>query len=287
MFAVFKREFKAYFQTPIGYIFMGLFLLLSGILYLAAHLITGSSQFTTFLGSIQMIYLFAIPLLTMRLFSEEKRQKTDQLLLTSPISITAVVCGKFMAAMAVYLATLFFTVIYAVIISVHGELLVMETLGSYIGFIFLGACYISLGIFISAGTENQLTAALVTFFTLMIIWVIDILSLLVPSDTNSGVISAFVLLAAVLLFLFLNTKNWVIVLGAAIMGGLAIGGFYFFRQNVFSGFIQKFLSWFSLNRRYEPFMIGLLKFDALVYYTSFAGLFIFLTIRIIEKRRWA
>ena len=287
MLAIFKRELKAYFQSPIGYIYMGLFLLLSGVFYLFGHLYTGSSDFSGFLGNILMIYLFAIPLLTMRLFSEEKRQKTDQLLLTSPISVMGIVCGKFMAAMAVYMATLLFTVAYAVIIAIHGELLVMETLGSYIGFIFLGACYISLGIFISAGTENQLTAALVTFFVLMFVWLIDPLGLLVPTDTSTGLISAFVLLAAVLLFIFLNTKNWVIVLGTTILGSLTIGGFYLFRQNVFFGFIQRFLSWFSLNDRYEPFVRGLLRFDALVYYTSFAGLFLFLTIRIIEKRRWA
>ena len=286
MFAVFKREFKAYFQTPIGFLYMGLFLLLSGVFYFFENLLTGNSRFTGFLGSILLIYLFAIPLLTMRLFSEERRQKTDQLLLTCPISITAIVCGKFLAALAVYVGTLAFTVGYAVVIAVHGDLQVMETLGSYIGFIFLGACYISLGIFISAGTENQLTAALVSFFVLMFIWLIDPVSQMVPGDTRTGIISALVLLAAVLLFLFLNTKNWIIVLGAALIGGLTIGGFYLFNQGVFFGFIQRFLGWFSLNRRYNTFTLGLLKFDALVYYTSFIGLFIFLTIRIIEKRRW-
>jgi len=286
MIAIFKREFKAYFQTPIGFIYMGLFLLLSGVFYFMDNLLSRSSFFTPFLGSVLLIYLFAIPLLTMRLFSEEKRQKTDQLLLTSPVSIIGIVCGKFMAAMMVYIGTLVFTVAYAVVIAVHGDLQVMETVGSYIGFIFLGACYISLGLFISAGTENQLTAALVTFFVLMFIWLVDPLSRFVPSDTNSGIASALVLLLAVLLFVFLNTKNWVIVLGAAIIGGLTIGGFLLFNTGVFPGFIPRFLGWFSLNRRYEPFMRGVLRVDALIYYASFASLFIFLTIRILEKRRW-
>ena len=286
MFAIFKRELKAYFLTPIGYLFMGLFLLLTGVFYFFDNLLGGRSQYTGFLSSVLMIYLFAIPLLTMRLFSEEKRQKTDQLLLTSPVSITGIVCGKFLAALAVYCGTMLVTVAYAVVIAVYGDLETWGTVGSYIGFTFLGASYIAVGIFVSAVTENQLTAALVSFFTLMLIWLIDPVSQMVPSDTRSGVISAAVILAAVLLFLFLNTKNLVIVLFALVLGGLAIAGFYFFKKDVFFGFIQKFLGWFSLNRRYEPFTSGLLKFDSLLYYLSFSGLFLFLTVRLIEKRRW-
>jgi ABC-2 type transport system permease protein len=286
MFAIFKREIRAYFQTPIGYLYMGLFLLLTGIFYFFYNLMSQSSQFTGFLGSVLFIYLFAIPLLTMRLFSEEKRQKTDQLLLTCPVSIIGIVCGKFLAALAVYCATLLVTAGYAVVIAVYGDLQTWETVGSYIGFIFLGACYIAVGIFVSAGTENQLTAGLVSFFALMIIWLIDPVSQTVPTDLQAGLISAGVLLLALILFLFLSTRNWVITVGAAVLGGLAILGFFLFKQEVYYGFIQNFLGWFSLNRRYQPFSLGLLKFDALLYYASFSGLFIFLTIRLIEKRRW-
>ena len=286
MLAIFKREIKAYFLTPIGYLFMGLFLLLTGILFTFNNIFSQSSQFTGFLGGILFIYLFAIPLLTMRLFSEEKRQKTDQLLLTSPVSVTGIVCGKFLAAMAVYCGTLLITALYAIVIALYGDLQGWEILGSYIGFIFLGACYISVGIFISAGTENQLTAALVSFFALMFILILDPLSQAVPSDTRAGIISAVVLLGCLVLFLFLNTRNWVIALGTVVLGGLAIGAFYLFRKDVYFGFIQKFLGWFSLNLRYQSFTLGLLKFDALLYYLSFSGLFLFLTVRLIEKRRW-
>ena len=286
MFAIFKRELRAYFQTPIGYLFMGLFLLLTGVFYTFDNLLSGRSQYTGFLSSVLMIYLFAIPLLTMRLFSEEKRQKTDQLLLTCPVSITGIVVGKFLAALAVYLGTILVTVAYAVVIAVYGDLQASETFGSYLGFLFLGACYISVGIFVSAGTENQLTAGLVCFFTLFFIWLIDPVSQMIPSDMKTGLISAAVLLAALLLFVYLNTRNWIIILGTAVVGGLAIGGFYLFKKDVFSGFIQKVLGWFSLNSRYQPFSMGLLKFDALLYYASFSGLFLFLTVRLIEKRRW-
>ena len=287
MFAIFKREIKAYFLTPIGYLFMGFFLLVTGIFYFFNNLLSGRSEYAGFLGSTLLIYLFAIPILTMRLLSEEKRQKTDQLLLTSPVSITGIVCGKFLAALAVYCGTLAFTAFYAVVIAVYGDLQIWETLGSYIGFIFLGASYISVGIFVSASTENQLTAALVSFFTLMLIWLIDPISQMIPPDTRTGFISAVVLLFALLLFIYLNTKNWIIVLAAAIIGGLLIAGFYFYKREVFFGFIQKLLGWFSLNRRYQSFSSGLLKFDSLLYYATFSGFFLFLTVRLIEKRRWS
>jgi ABC-2 type transport system permease protein len=286
MFAIFKRELKAYFLTPIGFLYMGLFLLLTGIFFFFDNLMSGRSQFTGFLGSVLFIYLFAIPLLTMRLFSEEKKQKTDQLLLTSPVSISGIVCGKFLAALAVYCGTLVVTMLYAAVIAVYGDLQTWETVGSYIGFIFLGASYISLGIFVSALTENQLTAALVSFFSLLVIWLIDPVISIVPSDTRAGIISAVALLLAILIFLFFSTRNWVIVLGAAILGCLAIGGLYLFKQGIFFGFISKVMGWFSLNRRYQSFAMGLLKFDSLLYYASFSGLFLFLTVRLIEKRRW-
>jgi ABC-2 type transport system permease protein len=286
MLAIFKRELRAYFLTPVGYLYMGLFLLLTGVFYFFENLLSARSEFSGFLGSVLFIYLFAIPILTMRLFSEEKKQKTDQLLLTSPVSLTGIVCGKFFAALAVYCGTLAFTVAYAVVIAVYGDLQIWETVGSYIGIVFLGASYISLGIFISGLTENQFTAALVSFFVLMFIWLIDPVSQMVPSDTKAGIISAFVLMVAFLLFIYLYTRNLVIVIGAAILGGLAIGGFYLFKRDVFFGFIRKILGWFSLNRRYQTFSMGLLKFDSLLYYASFSGLFLFLTVRLIEKRRW-
>jgi ABC-2 type transport system permease protein len=286
MIAIFKREFKAYFITPLGFIYMGFFLLMTGIFFFFGNLYSQNSQFSGFLGSILLIYLFAIPLLTMRLFSEERRQKTDQLLLTSPITIPEIVCGKFFAALAIYVLTLLVTVFYAVVIAIFGDLQVWETVGSYIGFIFLGASYISIGVFVSASTENQLTAALISFFSLMIIWILDPLSQIIPSDMKTGLISSSVLAAIVALFLYINTRNWFIVLAAVVAAALAIVGCYLFRQSVFFGFIQKFLGWFSLNRRYDSFTMGLLKFDSLLYYASFTGLFLFLTVRLIEKRRW-
>ncbi len=286
MIAILKRELKSYFLTPIGYIYMGFFLLVAGVFFTFGNLITRSSQYTGFLGGILFIYLFAVPLLTMRLFSEEKRQRTDQLLLTSPISIPEIVLGKFLAAFTVYLITLVITVMYAVVVGVFGDLSFWETLGAYIGFIFIGASYISVGVFVSAGTENQLTSALVSFFSLLMIWLIDPISNSLPVELVAGVIFASLLVVALCAYIYLNTKNLYITLAVFLVGAIIITATYFIDKMVFIGFMRKFLSWFSLNKRYENFSMGLLKVDSLVYYLSFTGLFLFLTVRLIEKQRW-
>jgi ABC-2 type transport system permease protein len=286
MIAILKRELQAYFITPIGYLYMGLFLLLSGVYFVIGNLLNQSSQFSGFLSQLLFIYLFAVPLLTMRLFSEEKRQKTDQLLLTSPVSVTGIVCGKFLAALILYTMAMAVTLLYAIVIDVYGDMLWPETAGSYIGFLFLGAAYISVGILVSASTENQLTAALVAFFVLLLVLLLDSIAQIIPADTRSGLIFAVAAGAAFTLFVFLNTRNLFITAAVFLVCAGAIAGFWFGKQAVFTGLPQKFLGWLSINRRYQPFAQGLLKVDALVYYASFSGLLLFLTIRIIEKRRW-
>jgi ABC-2 type transport system permease protein len=245
-----------------------------------------SPQYTGFLGSLLFIFILAIPLLTMRLFSEERRQKTDQLLLTSPITVTDIVLGKFLAAFALYLATLLITLVYVAFIALFGELAVAEVLGSYIGFIFLGASYISIGIFISAGTENQFTAAVISFFILLLLLFIDPLASGGPQGPNAGIISAAVLTAAIGFYLFLNTKNILIAGGITVLGGITITVLYFVKRSIFNSFLGNFLSWFSLNNRYSNFSMGLLEMESLFYFVSFCGLFLFLTVRLIEKRRW-
>ncbi|MDR1902307.1 MAG: ABC transporter permease [Treponema sp.] len=286
MIAIFKRELQSYFQTSIAYIYLGFFLLVAGAFFTTGNLAVRSPQYTNFLGTFLFIFLLAIPLLTMRLFSEEKKQKTDQLLLTSPISVTEIVLGKFLAALALYLISLAVTIIYPIFIAVFGSLAVWEVVGSYLGFIFLGACYISIGLFISAGTENQFIAAMVCFFTLLLLLFIDPLIAVVPSGLTAGLVFAGVLAAAVGLFLYLNTRNVIITAGITALGAIVIAVLYLVKREVFFGFIMNFLSWFSLNKRYGNFSMGILELESLIYYISFSGLFIFLTVRLIEKRRW-
>jgi len=286
MFAIFKRELMGYYQTPIGYVFMGLFLLISGFFFAYNHLFTGSAYYSSFLGSIFFIFIFAIPLLTMRSISEERRQKTDQLLLTSPVSISDIVIGKFLAASSVFFVTLLVTVLYAVVVGTYGDLAVAQTAGAYIGFFLLGLCFIAIGILISALTENQVTAAFFTFFSLLFVWLINLVKQVVPTDNLSGIIFAAALGVALSAYLFFNTRSWIVGGIAVIVSAIIIVLLAVLDNTVYTGLIGNALGWISLLDRYNSFNLGILKLDAVVFYLSFCAVFLFITIRVIEKRRW-
>jgi len=287
MIAVLSRELRTYFQTPTGYIFMGLFLLVSGFFFTLGNLISGSSYFTSFLQSILFIYLLAIPLLTMRLLSEERRQKTDQLLLTSPITVTDIVLGKFFAAFIVFLLTLLVTVLYAVVVGIFGDLAVWQTVGGYIGFSLLGASFISVGILISAVSESQVSAAFFTFFALLLIWFLNLVKSVAPIDPVSSTIFAAVVVVGLAAFFFANTKSWIASGAVVIVGAATIVVLHLFSPNVFDGLIAEVLDWFSLLERFDAFTLGLVKMEEVVFYLSFTSIFLFVTVRLIEKRRWA
>ncbi|HKJ86775.1 MAG TPA: ABC transporter permease [Spirochaetia bacterium] len=287
MIAIMSREFRTYFQTPTGYIFMGLFLLVSGFFFTLGNLISGSSYFTSFLQSVLFIYLLAIPLLTMRLLSEERRQKTDQLLLTSPITVTDIVLGKFFAAFIVFLLTLLVTVLYAIVVGIFGDLAVWQTVGGYIGFSLLGASFISVGVLISAVSENQVSAAFFTFFALLLIWFLNLVKSVAPVDPVSGTIFAAVVVVGLAAFFFANTRSWIASGAVVLVGAATIVVLHLFSPDVFNGLIAEVLDWFSLLERFDAFTLGLVKLEEVVFYLSFTSIFLFVTVRLIEKRRWA
>jgi ABC-2 type transport system permease protein len=285
--AIMTREFRTYFQTPTGYIFAGLFLLVSGFFFAFGNLLNGSSYFNSFLQSILFLYLFAVPLLTMRLLSEERRQRTDQLLLTSPITVTQIVLGKFFAAFVVFLITLLVTVLYAVVVAIFGDLSVSETVGGYIGFALLGASFISIGVLVSAVSENQVTAAFFTFFALLFIWFLNLVKSVAPTDPISSTIFAAAIVLGIAAFFFANTRSWIASGAVVVAGAITIVLLHLFQPMVFDGLIQNALDWFSLLERYDTFSLGLIQIDEVVFYLSFTALFLFVTVRLIEKRRWA
>ncbi len=287
MIAILKRELKSYFLTPIGYIFMSLFLLVGGVLFAFGNLVSHSSSYSGFLGSILFMFLLATPILTMRLFTDEMRMKTDQLLLTSPVRITEVVIGKYLAALIVFTITIVITVFYAILISVYGDLDVWQTVGGYIGFFLIGCAFISIGVFVSATTENQVVAAIITFGALLLAYIMDAIQSGVPSDQTSGIIFAIVIALAVGAWIYFSTRNLVLTGITLLIGAIVIVLLFFLDKGVFTGFIGNVLAWFSLMARYQDFTRGLLKISSIVYYLSFSAFFLFLTVRLIEKRRWS
>lgn len=239
MRAVFKREFKSYFTSPVGYIFYALFMIFYGIFFYLSIMggettSYNSSGLSNFFGMIYFVLLILIPVLTMRLFSEERKQKTDQLLITSPVSLTGITLGKFFSAFLIYFIAVASTIFFALVIAANGRLDIIEYFGMLVGLTFLGAAIIAVGEFISALTTSQVAAAFLTFGAIILTFVPTLLQTVVPT-----------------------------------------------------GFFRSLLEFISLHTRYTDFTSGLFDLSNILFYVSFSGIFIFLTIRKLEARRWS
>jgi ABC-2 type transport system permease protein len=288
MFAVFKRELRAYFSSPIGYVVIGMFLFLSGIFFAATNLLGGSPDFNGILSTMAFVFMFLVPILTMRLLTEETRQHTDQMLITSPLSVTAIVVGKYLAAVAVFLITLLVTVLFPVMMSFFA-LLGLEwwkILGGYVGLFLLGSSFIAVGVFFSSLTESQIVAAFATFAALLVMWIIDALISMVPTGWIYGLGFVAIVAAALALLVWLSTRSILATIVTAVVLGGGIAALAVLQPPLFEGLIAKVMAWFSLLKRYEDFNLGILGLSPVVYYLSFSAAFVFLTVRMIDRKRW-
>lgn len=234
MLSIFKREVKAYFLTPSGYVFIAVFILLTGFFFITYNVAYGTTDFSGTIGNMQIILLFAVPILTMRLLAEERKSGTEQLLLTSPVSLTGIVVGKYLAALFIFFVSVVLSFVYPAILAMFGSIDPVKTAGGYAGLFLLGASFIAFGLFTSSLVEHQGASAALSFGGLLVLWLIEWLSPLVSSRAAIEVINMV-----------------------------------------------------SLLRRSEDLLLGVVEAGPLVYYLSFILLFIFLTVRIIEKRRWS
>ncbi|MBV7273804.1 ABC transporter permease [Clostridium sp. PL3] len=287
MLEMFSKELKSYFHSSSSYIFLFVFSLLSGIFFTLSNLIPGSGYYPNILYSMVFVFLFLVPILTMKIIASETHEKTDQLLLTSPLRIWEIVVGKFLASTTVFFIAVIITFIYPLILKKFGSIPVGETIGAYIGFVLIGICFISIGVFISALTENQVTAAVSTFGILFIIFILDWIGSGLPTTITSGVIFAEILIAIVALFLYYNAQNIIISVSTFLIGSLVVLIVYLKNKNLYDGFIVKFVDWFSLIKRYEPFNMGMLSVSSIAYYISFCAFFILLSINVMDRRRWS
>lgn len=173
MFAVYRRELRSYLSSPIGYVFIGMFLLISNLFFYLNNVLMASSNIVPLFMNMQMMLMLLIPLLTMRLFSEELKQKTDQMILTSPLKLSSIVLGKFLSALTIFLIALSFTLLWVAIVTVYGTVPVVSVLGNYIAIILVAGMFISIGLFVSTLTENQLIAAVLSFAIFFGMYLLD------------------------------------------------------------------------------------------------------------------
>lgn len=191
MKAIFKREISAYFNSLIGYIFLTAFFAASGVLFTITSLRYGSTDMGSMFSMLFFVLLVLIPLLTMRTLSEDKRQKTDQCLLTAPINLSALVIGKFLAALVIYSIGVAMTLVYAIVISFFGAVSWLEVLGNVVGLLLVGMAYIAIGVFVSSLTENQVISAVGSFAVMLALYMISSIASMIPVEWISKTLAAF------------------------------------------------------------------------------------------------
>lgn len=167
MKAIYKREMSSYFTSPVGYVFLGVFMLVSGSYYSQALFVNKQGDMSLVLSSCMAMLLLLMPVITMGLLSEEKASKTDQLLLTAPVKVWEIVMGKYMAAFSVFMLSVLTTVPYLLVAAKWGTVIWIEILPAYLGYVLVGALLIAIGLFISSMTESQFVAAVITYGVIM------------------------------------------------------------------------------------------------------------------------
>lgn len=286
MLAVYKREVQSYFTSVIGYLVMAAMLLFIGIYYIFINMTYGYASFADTLHSISFIFVIIIPVLTMRSLSEDRKNKTDQLLFTSPVSIPGVVMGKYLSMVTIFGMVCVISCIFPLILKSMGSTQMLVSYSMILAFFLFGCAAIAIGLFISSLTESQILACVGTVGVMLLLELMDSVSTLIP-DTAIASFAGLVLLAAIAALIILNiTRNWIVSALTAIVCWAGLIILYLVKSSVFESLLPNFLNSLSLSARLDNFYNSIFDLSAIVFYLSVVFVFLFLTTQSIEKRRW-
>ena len=287
MLAIYKKELRQYFNSMIGFVFLAFFLVIIGIYTWAYNLSSGLGNFEVTLGGISFMYVLLVPILTMRIVAEENRQKTDQLLYTAPVSLTKIIAGKYFAVLTLFSCAFIPICIYPLIIHMYGtDVRLAPAYSSIIGFYLLGAATIAIGLFISSLTESQVIASVVSFITLLLTFLLSNITGMLPTEAISQCVMIAVLWLVICLVFYHMMNNVTVLVMMAVIGEAAIWIIYAVKSSLYESLLTNILNTLALSTRFDDFSLGILNYDAIVYYVSIAFLFVFLTIQMIKKKRF-
>lgn len=286
MTAVFKRELKSYFNGMTGYFFAAFLIFLTGMYTMIYNFKGLYPNYEYVIYELCFFYLIAIPILTMKVIAEDKKQKTDQLLYSLPLSMTQIVFGKFLAMAVMLFVPVAVMGVIPLILKQYGTINFATAYGSLFGFYLLGCALIAIGLFMSSLTENQIVAAVMCFFVLLICYLSVGLSNYVPTDSTSSYFAFVVLILAAALLVFFLTKSKLAGIICAVAGEGALSIAFFTHKAMFESAFQKVLLKCSLFERLMNFINGMFDLTTIVYYVTVIFLFVFFTVQVMEKRRW-
>lgn len=286
MTAVLKHELRAYFHSLTAYVFGAFLLAFVGIGAMMYNLQAAVSNFEYVLSFGCLVFVVIVPILTMRVIAEERKQKTDQLLYSLPITTTQVVIGKYLALLTVYLIPLCIICIYPLIFSQFGDVYLLTSYGSVFAFFVLGAALIAVGVFISSLTENQGFAAGIGIAVILLNYYSVSLSEYVSSTATGSVIALGVIVLALGAVIRYLTKNDNLAYAFSFILLLAIAAVYFIDSSKFEGLLPRIMEKLSLFERFYTFVNGVFDMTAIVYFLSVIVFSLFLSVQSLEKRRY-
>lgn len=288
MKAIYKRELRSYFTSMIGCAFVAFLTIIGGVYFMVYNLSSGYPYFAYSLSGVIFAILITIPVLSMKCFAEERKNKTDQLLLTSPVSLPKIILGKYFAMITVFAIPCLIYCLFPLIIKFQGNAHLLVDYASILAFYLLGCVFIGIGMFLSSLTESPVIAAISTCGVLFFLYMLENLLNYVPTSALSSVIVLIIVLTLAAGLIFHITKNQVIA-GTVEIAGVAITiAAYFIKSSIFENLIHDILEHFVLTDVFYNFAQNyIFDIGGLLYYLSIIILFVFLTIQTFQKRRWS
>lgn len=286
--AIYKRELKSYFQSMTGPVFVAFLIAFTGIYFMAYNMTAGYPYFSYTLSGSLIVFIVGIPLITMRSFSEERKNKTDQLLLTAPVSLGQVVLGKYLAMVTVIAVPNVIFCIFPLIIKSQGTAYLTVDYLSILVFFLLGCVYAAIGMFLSALTESQIIAFISTFGILLVLYLWDGILAMLPGSAVSGLVGILILLTVVAFYIWRMTENAVLSGGIELIGVIAGIVVYMVKSEVYESLLSDSLGKLAIANVFTDITSNsIVDITGIALYLSFIAVFVFLTVQAIQKRRWS
>jgi ABC-2 type transport system permease protein len=286
MGAIFRHELRNYFHSLTAYVFGAFLLAVVGLGSVLYNLQAAVSNFEFVLSFASIIFVVIVPILTMRTLAEERRQRTDQLLYSLPITTTQVVLGKYLALLVVYLIPLAVISLYPLLFSQFGDVYLPTSYGSLFAFFMMGAALLAVGMFLSSLTDNQGFAAGIGIAAILLNYYSVSLAEYTSSTAMGSLIALYViaLLLGVVIRGLTRNENLAYGVTFALIAALSVA--YFVNSTAFEGLLPDIMTKLSLFRQFNSFVNGAFDLTAIVYYVSVMGFFLFLSVQSMEKRRY-
>lgn len=288
MLAIYKRELRSYFQSMVGCVFIAFLMVFTGIYFMAYNLTAGYPYFSYTLSGSLIVFIVGIPLITMRSFAEDRKNKTDQLLLTAPVSLGKVVMGKYLAMVTVIAIPNVIFCLYPLIIKSQGTAYLKVDYISIGVFFLLGCVYAAIGMFLSSLTESQIIAFISTFGILLVLYLWDGILSMMPSSAVSGLVWIILLISLIAFYIYHMTDNFVISGGIEVIGVIVSLVLYFVKSSLYENLITKMLGKLTLANVFTDITSNsIVDVTGIALYLTIIAVFVFLTVQSIQKRRWS